>query len=89
MKKFTFYNDSWYDSWIGCDCCPGQWMECYNSNDTAPNFGSAHSEEDCYAQAIMTELGDYNEEYWSMDLEELKEVAKSLNIIVEIDCGSQ
>lgn len=87
MKKYTFYDESWYDSGIGCDCCTGGWFECYNSNDIGTNFGSAHSEEDCYAQAILTEIGvdaDYNEEYWHMNLDELREVTKSLNIVVEI-----
>jgi hypothetical protein len=91
MKVFTFFDDSWYDSGIGCDCCPGQWMEAYNCSTTASWLGAAHSEEDCYAHAIITELNwshsdEYMErcKYWDMSLLELKKEADKMNIKVEI-----
>jgi len=87
-KKYTFWDDSWYDSGPGCDCCPGQWMWAYNSNDTADWLGTAHSEEDCYAQAIITELDiidpDECDKYWSLNIHQLEQVAEYLDIEVEI-----
>lgn len=89
MKIFTFFDDSYFAS-NGCDCCDDTYMECYNSNDTDCNLGSAHNREDCYIQAIMTELGteevtdEHREGLYSMNLKELKEIAKDLNIKVEI-----
>ena len=84
-KKFTFYDDSFYER-PPCDCCPGYWMECYNSSDTNCNLGSAHSEEDCYVQAIKTESDAYMEDdgLWEMELPELKKIAEELGIVVEI-----
>lgn len=89
MKTFTFFDDSYFAS-NGCDCCDDTYMECYNSNDTDCNLGSAHNREDCYIQAIMTELGteevtdEHREGLYSMNLKELKEIAKDLNIKVEV-----
>ena len=85
MSKFVFYDDSFYER-PPCDCCPGYWMECYNNSDTNSNLGSAHSEEECYVQAIKTESDAYMEDecLWEMDLDELMVIAKELDIIVEI-----
>ena len=84
-KKFTFYDDSWYDR-PPCDCCMGGWVECYNSSATKSNLGSAHSEEDCYVQAIKTESNAYMEDdsLWELDLHDLKKIAEELDIVVEI-----
>jgi hypothetical protein len=89
MKTFTFYDDSWYDQ-PGCSCCEGTYMECYTSDDTDCNLGSAHDYESCYYHAILTELGvdnvteEHREGLCCMNLKELKEIAKDLNIKVEI-----
>jgi len=89
MKTYTFFDDSWYDQ-PGCSCCGGFYMECYNSEDTDCNLGTAHSEEDCYVQATLTELSteevtdEHREGLYSMSLKELKQVAKDLNIKVRI-----
>lgn len=89
MKVFTFTNDSYYDQ-PGCSCCEGTYMECYNSEDTDCNLGSAHDYESCYYQAILTELGvdnvteEHREGLYCMNLKELKQVAKDLNIKVKI-----
>lgn len=56
IKCFTFYDEGYYDQ-PGCSCCEGFYMECYNSDDTDCNLGSAHDYESCYYQAIMTETG--------------------------------
>ena len=88
-KKYLFTDDSYWDS-PGCSCCDSYLVEVYNSNDTDCNLGSAHNREDCYIQAIMTELGteevtdEHREGLYSMNLKELKEIAKDLNIKVEI-----
>ena len=89
MKTFTFFDDSYFAS-NGCDCCADTYMECYNSNDTDCNLGSAHDYESCYYHAILTELGvdnvteEHRECLYCMNLKELKEIAKDLNIKVEI-----
>lgn len=89
MKTFTFYNDGYYDQ-PGCSCCEGTYVECYNSDDIDRNLGSAHSYEDCYCYAILTELGvdnvteDCQEDLYCMSLKELKQVAKDFNIKVKI-----
>jgi len=89
MKTYTFFDDSYFAS-NGCDCCDDTYMECYNSNDTDCNLGSAHDYESCYFQAILTELGteevtdEHREGLYCMNLKELKEIAKDLNIKVEI-----
>lgn len=88
MKTYTFVNDSYWFS-NGCDCCQDTLMESYNSDDTCCNFGSAYSEEDCYLQAICTEIGY---EYWEdvpddlreMDYNQLKNIADSMEIEVRI-----
>lgn len=84
-KTYTFYDEGYYCS-NGCDCCEDVYMECYNSSDTDCNLGSAHSEEDCYVQAIVTESDAYKEDegLWEMDLDALKQIAKELCIEVEI-----
>ena len=90
MKTYTFFDDSYFAS-NGCDCCDDTYMECYNSNDTDCNLGSANNREDCYIQAIMTETGvdscgaEYRGEHLElMSLEQLKQVSKMLKIKVEI-----
>lgn len=57
MKTYTFYDEGYYDQPPGCSCCEGTYMECYNSDDTDCDLGSAHDYESCYYQAIMTETG--------------------------------
>ena len=89
MKKYIFTNDSWWDN-TACSCCEGVYMECFNSEDTDCNLGSAHDYESCYYQAILTELGvdnvteEHREGLYSMGLKELKQVAKDLNIKVKV-----
>ena len=88
MKTFTFFDDSWFDN-PPCDCCDGCWMWSYNSDQVCCNFGSAYSEEDCYIQAIATEMGyeyweDFPDTYRLMNYAELKKVADILKIKVEI-----
>jgi len=88
MKVFTFYDDSWYDQ-PPCDCCQGGWINSFNSDQVNGNFGSAFSEEDCYLQAIATELGyqyweDVPDEYQEMDYDELKFFAENMGLKVEI-----
>ena len=84
-KKFTFYDDSFYER-PPCDCCLGGWVECYNSSDTNSNLGSAHSEEDCYVQAIKTECDVYMEDdsLWELDLHELEKIAEEIGVRVEV-----
>ena len=86
MKTYTFYDDSWYDN-PPCDCCDGYWMWSYNSSQVNGNFGSAFSEEDCYLQAIATELGyqyweDVPDLYRKMSYTELERVANAFGIDV-------
>ena len=89
MKTYTFFDDSYFAS-NGCDCCADTYMGCYTSNDTDCNLGSAHDYESCYYHAILTELGvdnvteEHRECLYCMNLKELKEIAKDLNIKVEI-----
>lgn len=89
MKIFTFFDDSYFAS-NGCDCCEDTYMECYNSDDTDCNLGSAHSREHCYFQAILTELGvesttdAVREALYCMSMHELKQTAKDLGIKVEV-----
>ena len=88
MKVFTFYDDSWYDQ-PPCDCCQGGWINSFNSDQVNGNFGSAFSEEDCYLQAIATELGyqyweDVPDEYREMSHNDLKFLAENTGIKVEI-----
>lgn len=89
MKTFTFYDEGYYDQ-PGCSCCEGFYMECYNSDDTDCNLGSAHSYENCYYQSILTEIGvdnvvdEYKDEIYFMTLGELKQMAKDLNIKVKV-----
>jgi len=88
MKVFTFYDDSWFDQPV-CDCREGSWVYSFNSSQVVGNFGSAYSEEDCYLQAIGTELGywyyeDIPSEYREMDYDELKFFAENMGLKVEI-----
>ena len=89
MKTYTFFDDSYFAS-NGCDCCADTYMECYNSEDTDCNLGSAHDYESCYYQAILTELGvdnvteEHRDGLYCMSLKELKQVAKDLNIRVKV-----
>ena len=89
MKTYTFYDEGYYDQ-PGCSCCEGIYMECYNSEDTDCNLGSAHDFHSCYHHAILTELGtedvtdEHREGLYCMSLKELKQIAKDLKIKVEI-----
>lgn len=85
MTKFVFYDDSWYER-PPCDCCLGGWVERYNSSDTKSNLGTAHSEEECYVQAILTETDIYDgdDDLWCQPLKYLKIIAEELGISVEI-----
>lgn len=85
-KTYTFYDDSWWD-WPPCDCCQGGLIECYNSSDTGCNLGSAHSLEDCYVQAIITEVDEDYEttaKYYEMTLEQLEVKAQELGIEIKV-----
>ena len=87
-KSYQFYDESYYYS-NACDCCQGGWINSFNSDQVNGNFGSAFSEEDCYLQAIATEMGyeyweDFPDTYRLMDYAELKKVADLLGIKVEI-----
>lgn len=90
MKTYYFKDDSWWDN-PPCDCCEPYLMTAYNSDKTDPSLGTAHSEEDCWMQAIISEIGrwnipdDYEERLYEMSLEELKQDATTLNITVEIE----
>lgn len=88
MKTYTFTDDSWYDQ-PPCDCCLGGWVEAYNSEQVYWGFGTAYDKEDCYIHAISTEKGwqswsDIPDAYRVMDEAELKEIASSMGIKVEI-----
>lgn len=58
MKTYHFKDDSWYDK-PACDCCEGDWFECYNiDKERHPDFfqnGSAHSVEMACRQVLMHE----------------------------------
>ena len=90
MKVYKFYDNGWWDN-PACSCCDDTYYECYNSDDTDGNLGSAHSLEDCYVQSIVTSLGGQSvvsdemlEELWCMDIKDLKSMCKDLNIKVKI-----
>ena len=88
MKVFTFTDDSYWAS-NGCDCCEEILMPSYNCDQVSGNFGSAHSEEDCYLHSIATTLGywyyeDIPSEYREMDYDELKFFAENMGLKVEI-----
>lgn len=91
MNKFTFANDSWWDS-PGCSCCEATLMEAYNSEDTDPSLGTAHSKLDCYIQAINTillrrnHLCDFDPEVlYLMEEKEIEALCDAMGIEVEID----
>lgn len=86
---YTFTDDSWYDSGPGCDCCEGDWVELYNCKDTLDWLGSAHSIDDAFVQAIVTDLGlgedgDY-QHYYEKTQDELEEVLLTMGISVAVD----
>ena len=88
MKTYTFFDDSYFAS-NGCDCCEDTWVSSFNSAQVVGNFGSAYSEEDCYLQAISTEMGyeyweDFPDTYRLMEYSDLKKVTDLLGIKVEI-----
>lgn len=84
MKVYTFTDDSYYTDYIY------EILECYNSDDVNFAWGSAHTVDGCYMQAIATELNceDYYEFTSSlsstMTIDELEDYARSLNITIEI-----
>lgn len=86
-KTYTFYDDSWWDN-PGCSCCPSTLMEAYNSSDTDCNLGTASSLEDCYVQAIVTEVSICNipcdDNIWDEPLENLEVIAQGLGIEIKI-----
>lgn len=91
MKKFYFTDDSWWDS-PGCSCCEASLMEAYNSEDTAPSLGTAHSKLECYIQAIITVLLDRNyscsfdsEAFYLMEEGEIEALCAVLGIEVEVE----
>lgn len=91
MKTYYFTDDSYWDS-PGCSCCEPCLMECYNCENTDPNMGSASSEDGCYVQAIVTELGGYHivpqellDELYEKDYNDLKQMADDLGIEVRIE----
>ena len=84
-KVFNFSDDSEWE-YTACDCCQGYHWEMYNSDDTDPNLGTAYCVEECYVQAILTVIGREDEdEIWEKGLDELKALAKELDIIVKIE----
>lgn len=91
MNKYTFFDDSYWDS-PGCSCCEPWYMEAYNSEKTDCNLGTASSREDCYIHAIITELGKNNghipqdllDQLYGASYDTLKAEAKRLKIKVEI-----
>lgn len=87
MKTYKFTDDSYYES-PGCSCCDSYCVNVFNSDDTSPNLGSAHSEEECYIQAIATESGwefweDVPDDLHELTYNELKKVANDMGIVVE------
>lgn len=84
-KIYSFQDDSLYVS-NGCSCCDSTWLPCWNSEDTLVGLGSAHSEEECYAQALITEeILSYTGEAYEFSLEELEQMAEESNVIVLIE----
>ena len=89
-KTFYFYDQSYWLS-ACCDCCSDDYIECYNSDDTDPILGSAHSEDDCYINAILTDHGatmvsdEYRDFLYNASLDELKSICKGLDIEVVIE----
>lgn len=89
-KRFCFIGNSWWDS-QGCSCCEATLMEAYNSGDTDPSLGTAHSKLECYIQAISTVIikrnhsYDFDPEvlYWLEEVE-IESLCKAMGIEVEI-----
>ena len=90
VKRFYFTDDSWWDS-PGCSCCEASLMEAYNSEDTDPSLGTAHSELDCYIHAIITVLTERHscdfdpEVLYLLEEGEIKALCDAIGIGVEID----
>lgn len=90
MKKFNFMDSSWWDS-LGCSCCEASLMEAYNSEDTDPSLGTAHSKLDCYIHAIITVMierhsCDFDPEVlYLLEEKEIEALCKAMKIEVEID----
>ena len=67
-------------------------MEAYNSGDTDPSLGTAHSVLDCYIQAIITTLLKRNdscdfdpEALYLLEGSEVYDLCNAMEIEVEID----
>lgn len=62
------------------------YMECYNSEDVLQGLGSAHSIEQCYMQALITETNDQDgySKFYEMDMEELEMRAREMGIEIKI-----
>lgn len=92
MKTYIFTDDGYWSS-NGCSCCDDIYMESFNSEDVMQGLGSAHCEEDCYIQAIITEKekngimisSTYEEALYEMDMNTIQQVAKELGIEVVIE----
>lgn len=92
-NRFHFTDSSWWDSGFGCDCCEAATlMEAYNSEDTDPSLGTAHSKLDCYIHSLITVLLKRNdscdfdpEALYLMKEEEIEALCAAMEIEVEID----
>lgn len=67
-------------------------MEAYNSEDTDPSLGTAHSKLDCHIQAVITVLirrnhsRDFDAEVlYLMEEDEIMALCTAMEIEVEID----
>lgn len=92
-KVYNFQDDSWWNN-PPCDCCSSDLMICYNCGQTVEELGSAHTEEECYAQALAHYLaldGEYltlatlHELFSEQPLEYLVQLSDKLDIVVEIE----
>lgn len=70
FTRHTYFTD------IGCSCCEHTEHEVYNCDRIS---GSCNDEEDCYLEVISTVL------FENYDLEQLKGIAKQLNITINIE----
>lgn len=90
-KIAVFKGQHWWDS--VCDCCDAELMLCWNSEEIPDTFGSAHSVDDCYAQALQHFLGGPKdvgvgaEEWCELDISDLEHIAMvhDITVIVEED----
>lgn len=82
MTKYLFKNLSFW-SQAACDCgfgeCLGEYVELYKSE-----LGLAYGEKECYIQAIKAEFPSHPEPLHSFHVYELRRLAKTLGIEVEI-----